>query len=170
LEDPSCNIPQTTIWAMIKSFGNRRQKMFSELKNKYIRKVIRYFGLDDKRVVVFCNDIPQTEWLDKRFAIHSKKKGSDQLLDDFNEGIIDKIIAVNKLNEGVDLYNVDAGVLVQAGSSKIEAAQKAARTLISEFPLLIVLYYKNCRDHDFVKSFTKQFNKEYVKWITPSES
>lgn len=166
-EDKTNKVPYQIISNMINKLGSDRKKMFSQLKNRYIRKITNHFKLEDKRVVYFCNDIPQTEFIDSNYAVHSKKKGGLKLVEEFNEGIHSKLVACNQLNEGVNLYNVDAAIIVQASLSEVRSNQQSARPLISEFPLIIILYYKGTRDQEYVEKFVKQFNSEYVKWITP---
>lgn len=166
-EDPNSKVPTQIISNKINRLGNERKSMYSQLKNRYLKKITNYFWLDEKRVVYFCNDIPQTEFIDKRFAVHSKKKGGQQLVEDFNEGIVSKLISVNQLNEGVNLYQVDAAIIVQCSLSTIRSSQQSARPLISEYPLIIILYYKNTRDQEYVEKFVKQFNPEYIQWLTP---
>lgn len=162
-ENVNSKVSPIIISNQINRLGNERKKMFADLKNRYIKKAIQYFHLDDKRVIIFCNSIPQAEWIDKRFAIHSKKDSS-QLLEDFNEGIISKLVSIKMLTEGVNLYSVDAALIVQASNSQIESQQQAGRTLLSEVPLIILLYFRGTRDEDYVKKFTSRFKKEYIKW------
>lgn len=166
-EDSNAKVPAQIISNKINKLGNERKSMYSQLKNRYIRKITNHFNLDDKRVVYFCNDIPQTEFIDSRFAAHSKKKGGQQLVDDFNEGKTNLLISVNQLNEGVNLYNVDAAIIVQCSLSTVRSSQQSARPLISEFPLIIILYYKGTRDQEYVEKFVSQFNPDYIQWITP---
>lgn len=166
LEDTETKVPHQVISNKINSLGNARKKKFAELKNRYIRKVTNYFQLESKRVLYFCNSIPQAEWLDSNYAVHSGKD-SKGLIDDFNEGKINKLVAVNIMDRGIDLVNVDACVLIQASNSEASNKQKVSRTLLSVAPKIIILYYKGTRDQEYVEKFVKQFNPEYVQWISP---
>lgn len=165
-EDPECKINGQIISNRINFLGNERKKMFAQLKNRFIRKVTNHFGLGDKRVIYFCNSIPQAEWLDSNYAVHSGKD-SKYLVDDFNEGKISRIISVGILDRGVDLFEVDACVLVQASNSEASNKQKVSRSLLSIAPKIIILYYKGTRDQEYVEKFVSQFNSDYIKWITP---
>lgn len=166
-DDPNSKVNGQIISNRINMLGNERKKMFSQLKNRYIRKITEHFKLEDKRVIYFCNDIPQAEWLDERYAVHSKKKGSDSLVDDFNEGKVNKLVGIRCLDEGISLYGVDAAVIIQTSGSDIQNIQRTGRSLLSTTPLIIVLYYKGTRDEEYVKKFVNQFNSDYIQWITP---
>lgn len=166
-EDPNAKVNGQIISNRIKMLGNERKKMFSQLKNRYIRKITNHFKLDDKRVIYFCNDIPQAEWLDERYAVHSKKKGSESLVEKFNEGEVSKLVSIRVLDEGVSVYNVDAAVIIQTSGSEIQNIQRTGRSLLSTTPLIIILYYKGTRDQEYVEKFVKQFNSDYVQWIEP---
>lgn len=159
--------PDKVIENNINKIGSKRKKMFSQLKNRFIRKITNHFGLEHKRVIYFCNDIPQAEFLDPRYAVHSKNKDGKQLVEDFNEGVRNKLVSVNQLNEGVNLTKVDAAIIIQASASKVRSTQQAARPLISELPLIIIMYYKGTRDQEYVEKFVSQFNSDYIKWISP---
>ena len=94
LNDKETKVPKQVISNMINILGNARKKKFADLKNRFIRKVTNHFKLEDKRVIYFCNSIPQAEWLDSNYAVHSGKD-SKHLIDEFNKGKIQKLCAVN---------------------------------------------------------------------------
>ena len=166
-EDPNSKVNGQIISNRINMLGNERKKMFSQLKNRYIKKITEHFKLEDKRVIYFCNDIPQAEWLDERYAVHSKKKGSDTLVEEFNEGKVNKLVGIRCLDEGISLYGVDAAVIIQTSGSDIQNIQRTGRSLLSTTPLIIVLYYKGTRDQEYVEKFVSQFNPDYIQWISP---
>lgn len=166
LEDENTKVPKQVISNMINVLGNARKKKFADLKNRFIRKVTNYFKLEDKRVIYFCNSIPQAEWLDSNYAVHSGKD-SKGLIDEFNAKKINKLVAVNIMDRGIDLINVDACVLIQASNSEASNKQKVSRTLLSIAPKIIILYFKGTRDQEYVEKFVKQFDSKYIKWITP---
>ena len=87
LNDKETKVPKQVISNMINILGNARKKKFADLKNRFIRKVTNHFKLEDKRVIYFCNSIPQAEWLDSNYAVHSGKD-SKHLIDEFNKGKI----------------------------------------------------------------------------------
>lgn len=166
LESEETKIPKQVISNMINVLGNARKKKFAELKNRYIKKVTEHFKLEDKRVLYFCNSIPQAEWLDSNYAVHSGKE-SKHLLEEFNQSKIQKLISVGMLDRGVDIISADACVIIQASNSEASNKQKASRVLLSIAPKIIVLYFKGTRDEEYVKKFVSQFNSDYIQWITP---
>jgi superfamily II DNA or RNA helicase len=172
--DPNHPIPERTVKMPLDLVtrskfrsGLERKKFFSKLKNRYIRRTIEYFGLDRKRMMIFCEDTPQADFIDKRFAIHSKNKDSKLFLEEFNEGIRDKLISVNMLQEGVEVLKVDAALIVQISGSNTKGIQQSGRTLLSEFPEIYLLYYRDTQDESYMKNFVKKFKKEYVHYVDP---
>ena len=165
-EDPECTLNKQIISNRINFLGNERKKMFAQLKNRFIRKVTNHFKLDDKRVIYFCNSIPQAEWLDSNYAVHSGKD-SKYLIEEFNQGKIGKLVGIGLMDRGIDLFGVDACVLIQASNSEASNKQKVSRSLLSVAPKIIILYYKGTRDQEYVEKFVNQFNSDYVKWVTP---
>ena len=166
LEDTETKVPHQVISNKINSLGNARKKKFAELKNRYIRKVTNYFQLESKRVLYFCNSIPQAEWLDSNYAVHSGKE-SKHLLEEFNQGKINKLVSVGMLDRGVDINSADACVIIQASNSEASNKQKASRVLLSIAPKIIILYFKGTRDEEYVKKFVNQFNSDYIQWVSP---
>lgn len=100
-DNPHSSVSDIIISNMINVLGNQRKKKFADLKNRYIRNVTNYFKLESQRVIFFCNSIPQAEWLDSNYAVHSGKD-SKGLIDEFNEGKINKLVAVNIMDRGVN--------------------------------------------------------------------
>lgn len=96
------------------SSGNNRKKFLAKCKTRYARQLLR--KLNGKRLICFCNSIEQSETLSAGYgAIHSKisKELRESLLFTFNEEISDRLFVVGMLREGVNLTNIEAGVIVQ---------------------------------------------------------
>jgi superfamily II DNA or RNA helicase len=94
--------------------GNNRKKFLAATKTKFAN--ILLAKLKEKKLICFANNIPQAEYLSrKKNCIHSKigKTERETILNNFNEGKIDKLFAVGMLREGVNLKGIEAGVIVQ---------------------------------------------------------
>lgn len=162
MEDTENPIPKTVVINKLNQIGNMRKALFANAKNKFIKRVITHFELEDKRVLIFCNDIPQAEFIDEQYAIHSKK--TDNLLEKFNNHEVDKLLSINLLNEGVNVYDVDAVVILQVAKSEVRTAQQAARGLLGLSPIIILLFYRGTDDEKTVRKFLEPFS-EYTQWL-----
>lgn len=107
------------------------------------------------RYVVFCNTIDESEKLGIP-AVNSKM-GFDNL-DKFNRGEINGIVAVNCLNEGINLKNCQVGVFNAINSSEIMQIQKAGRLLRHQHPFIIIPYYRHTREEEIVDKWMKDYN------------
>lgn len=150
--------------------GNERKKYLAEVKSKYAK--ILLMKLRDKRLICFANNIPQANYLSgNKMCIHSKigKKDREQILTDFNEEKINKLFAVGMLREGVNLTNIEAGVIVQLDNVERTFFQVMGRVLRSKFPELYILYIKGTQDEQYIKTCLENFNMNYVKFVKLKE-
>lgn len=146
--------------------ANDRKKFLANCKTIYARMLLEH--LSSKRLICFTNSINQSEILSKGLSIHSKisKKDREALIQSFNDGDIDKIFATGMLKEGMNLENIEAGIIIQLDNVERYFAQIHGRTLRSLYPEQYVLYVKNTQDETYVQTALENFNKDYVKFIT----
>lgn len=133
-----------------------RLQWLSTIKLHYTQQIIHNLHT---RFVVFCNTIEESEKL-KMPAVNSKI-GSDNL-SLFNEGKIDNIVAVNCLNEGINLTNCQAGIFNAINASEIMQIQKVGRLLRHNNPFLIIPYYRNTREEEIVKKWIEGYNENLI--------
>lgn len=149
--------------------ANKRKKFLADVKTKYARIILR--ELQNRRLLCFTNSIPQSELLGAGFTIHSHNtaKVNNQRFEDFNNLITNKLFAVGKLKEGVNLTQLDCAVVIQLDNSVKFYVQILGRSLRSVSPVLYVLYIKNSRDEEYTKNVLEDFNMDYVKFINLKE-
>lgn len=143
---------------------SKRKIFLGELKTPYIKKL--FILLKDKRYICSTISIKQANELgDNNTIIHSKidEKINSKVISNFNNKVIDKIITVNKLQEGQNLNHIDAAIITQLDSKDRSFIQKTGRALRSENPEIYILYYKNTRDEEFLQSVFDNINPEYIK-------
>jgi len=147
------------------SRANERKKFLAECKTKYARELVKQVG--NKRFICFTNSIAQSETLSDGLSIHSKmsKKAREKLLTDFNNGEIDRIFATGMLKEGVNLENIEVGIICQLDNVSRYFQQVHGRTLRSSFPEQYVLYVRDTQDETYVKTALEEFNMDYVQFI-----
>lgn len=104
--------------------SGERLKWLSDQKTSFVKQLLKQ--LDDKRTLVFCNSIAQTEQLGK-YCINSKNTKSREYLDKFNSGKINHITSCNILDEGVNLTNCQIGIYAALNSSERMIKQKLGK-------------------------------------------
>lgn len=147
------------------SAGNTRKKFLSECKTKFAKILVE--KLKDKRFICFTGSIKQSEELSKGLSIHSKinKKGREKLITQFNNGEIDYIFTTNMLREGMNLHNIEAGILVQLDNQEKNMIQQLGRTMRSLIPEFYILYVEDTQDFTYLTTATEGLDKQYVATI-----
>lgn len=171
-KDPMRKVPDVIILNKLKQLGLERKKFFAQKKLRYLNRMVDYFKLQEKRLLIFANSIEQAETVDLENegfnVIHSKKKNTDALLR-FNSSAACRLIAVGMLDRGIEIRNIDASIILQVSASDASITQKASRNLLDDSPFLILPYYKDTKDEEWVKSFVSKFDSKYVQWLDVSK-
>lgn len=166
----------------------KKRYMFSRneaIKNKWLQcgsKRKTYLGLcktailpdllekvNGKRFICFCTNIEQAEFLGKNFAVHSKNKDSQKLIQLFNDKAINKLFAVGMLQEGVNLTDIEVGIIIQLDGEERAFIQKFGRTLRAESPVQYIVYYKGTRDEEYLQKALENIDKKYIEEINYHE-
>ncbi len=111
------------------------ESIFVELRDEVIAKQILKYS-EGKQTIVFCENIVHTEnfqqYLPNSAVIHSKitvKNRNRKTLEEFKNGNIQYLHAVNKLNEGIDAPSVEVGAFLRATDSETIFWQQLGRLL-----------------------------------------
>ena len=140
--------------------GSKRKRFLGESKTDAVRLLLH--KIRDKRFICFCTSIEQAELLGGKNAIHSKKDNSFDIIDDFNIKKIDNLFAVGMLQEGQNLTDIEAGVIVQLDGQERAFVQKFGRSLRATDPVQFIFYYKNTRDTEYLENVLEGINEEYI--------
>lgn len=143
--------------------GLQRKKFMGELKTPIVKVFLK--DIKDKRFICFCSSIEQADHLGKQNAIHSKKDNSLQILDDFNNKNINNIFAVGMLQEGQNLVNIEAGIIIQLDGKERSFIQKFGRSLRAEDPVQYIFYYKNTKDVEYLEKVLEGINTQYIQYL-----
>lgn len=143
--------------------GLQRKKFLGELKTQIVKKFLS--TLKEHRYVCFCSSIDQANELNNDTSIHSKKDNSLQIIDDFNDKKINNLYAVNMLQEGQNLTDIEAGIIIQLDGQERSFIQKFGRSLRAEDPNQYIFYYKNTRDEEYLVNALEGINKDYITEI-----
>lgn len=140
--------------------GSKRKRFLGESKTSDVEMLLR--KLQNKRFICFCASVEQAILLGGKNAIHSKKVDSLNVIDSFNLKKIDNLFAVGMLQEGQNLNDIKAGVIVQLDGQERAFIQKFGRSMRADDPVQFIFYYKNTRDVDYLKNILEDINEEYV--------
>lgn len=140
--------------------GSKRKRFLGESKTQAVRLLLH--KIRGKRFICFCTSIEQAELLGGKNAIHSKKDNSLDIIDNFNTKKIDNLFAVGMLQEGQNLTDIEAGVIVQLDGQERAFVQKFGRSLRATDPIQFIFYYKNTRDTEYLENVLEGINKEYI--------
>lgn len=145
--------------------ANDRKKFLANCKTRHVRELLKH--VDGKRFICFTGSIEQSELLSNGYSIHSKipKKKRIELITKFNDGEIDKLFATAMLKEGINLDNIEAGIIIQLDNVQRYFTQVSGRTLRATFPEQYVMYVKGTQDEVYVKTALDNFNMDYVKFV-----
>ena len=119
-------------------------------KQKTVAKLLTL--LNNRRSIVFCSNIEQTEALG--IPCVNSKIGTENL-NEFNNDKINSISCVNMLDEGMNLNNCQVGIFMMLNSSKRMQIQKCGRLLRHPNPVIIIPYFIETREDEI---FTKMFD------------
>lgn len=141
-------------------YGSSRKRYLGELKSAMVE--ILLDKLQNKRLVCFCASIDQAVELGGDNAIHSEKKDSLATIDKFNNKEINSLFAVGMIQEGQNLTDIEAGIIVQLDGQERAFVQKTGRAMRADEPEIYILYYKNTRDEEYLEKALENIDPEYV--------
>lgn len=140
--------------------GSKRKRFLGECKTDNIRFLLH--KLQNKRLICFCSSIEQAEILGGKNAIHSKSDNPLSVIDNFNTKKIDSLFAVGMLQEGQNLTDIEAGIIVQLDGQERAFVQKFGRSLRADDPIQFIFYYKDTRDMDYLNNVLEGIDTEYI--------
>ena len=142
--------------------GSVRKRFLGECKTVYVEHLINEFRKKNKRFICFCSSIKQAELLGSLNAIHSKKSDSLNTINDFNEKKINSLFAIGMLQEGQNLVDIQAGIIVQLDGQERAFIQKSGRVYRAEDPIQCIFYYKNTRDEEYLNKAIENIDASFI--------
>lgn len=141
--------------------GAKRKVYLGLLKTNIAKQLLE--KVKDKRFICFCTNIEQAEILGNKNAIHSKKKNTDEIINKFNNKEINSLFAVGMLQEGMNLNDIQAGIIVQLDGEERAFIQKFGRALRADSPVQYILYYKDTRDEEYLQKALENIDTKYIE-------
>lgn len=152
------NVALKNKWLQI---GSQRKRFLGELKTSAAYNLIKNLG--NKRFICFCTSVAQAEALGGTQCIHSKKLNNQKIINDFNDEKTSSIYAVGMGQEGLNLRDIEVGIIVQLDGEERGWIQKSGRIYRAKHPVIYVFYVKNTRDEEFYKNAIYGINPKYIK-------
>lgn len=143
-----------------------RMKALQGFKTKeiYTRKLM---AVDGEKTIIFANTQDQAERLCPH-SYHSDNPNSDQNLEDFKKGIINRLSCVLQLNEGVNIPNLKVGIILHAYGNERKASQRIGRLMRlnpKDTAIIHILCYKDTVDEQWVKQALEDYDPSKIKWV-----
>lgn len=156
-------------WVKVKwlRIGLERKKWLGSLKTERIKELLRGLDEEGKRYICFCSSIEQADILGSETSLHSHKDSRENgdMIKAFNNKEINSLFTVNMLQEGMNLTDIDCGILVQLDNGSRGFIQKAGRTLRGKSPEIYIFYYKNTRDEEYLDKALDLVNKNTIIYM-----
>ena len=69
------------------------------------------------------------------------------------------------LQEGMNLKDIEAGIIVQLDGEERAFIQKFGRTLRADSPEQYIIYFRATRDEEYLNNALENIDKKYIKEI-----
>jgi superfamily II DNA or RNA helicase len=118
------------------------------------------------KCIVFANTQDQSDRLCKH-SYHSNNPNSEDNLNAFKEGNINKLSCVLQLSEGINIPNLRQGIIMHSYGNERKASQRIGRLLRlnpDDKAIVHVLCYMNSIDEKWVKDSLEGFDQSKILW------
>ena len=148
----------------IASVMRMRALMEFRTKEDYAKKLLQ--DIEDK-CIVFCNTQDQADRICKH-SYHSTNPESEDNLQQFKDGNIEELSCVMQLNEGVNIPNLRAGIIMHAYGNERKASQRIGRLLRlnpDDTAYIHILCYSGTVDERWVMEALKDLDDRKIKYF-----
>ena len=143
-----------------------RALMDYNTKELYVKSLVSNLGA---KCIIFANTQKQADKICKH-SYHSGNKKSEENLELFSDGRIDRLSCVLQLSEGVSIPNLKQGIIMHAYGNERKSSQRIGRLLRlnpTETAVCHILCYKKTQDEVWVKNALKDFDESKIKYYNP---
>lgn len=148
----------------IASVMRMRVLMDFKTKETYVKKLLA--DIEDK-CIIFCNTQDQADRISK-YSYHSNNVESEDNLEMFKDGKISELSCVLQLNEGINIPNLKAGIIMHAYGNERKSSQRIGRLLRlnpTETAYIHILCYKDCVDEKWVTEALQDLDPKKIKYF-----
>lgn len=132
-------------------------------KEDYARKL---FQSIEEKCILFCNTMAQAHKL-AAFSYTSDNPKSEENLEKFKSGEIDKLSCVLQLSEGVNIPGLKAGIIMHSYGNERKASQRIGRLLRlnpTDTAVMHVLCYTGTIDERWTTDALRDFDQTKITW------
>lgn len=132
-------------------------------KEKYAKIL---FNSIESKCILFANTQAQADKLCSH-SYHSNNAQSEENLQLFKEGEINKLSTVLQLNEGVNIPNLKQGIIMHAYGNERKASQRIGRLLRlnpDDKAIIHILCYAGTVDEKWVTEALENFDQNKIVW------
>lgn len=148
----------------IASVMRMRVLMDFRTKETYVKKLL---GDIEDKCIIFCNTQDQADRICKN-SYHSNNEESEQNLQDFKKGKISELSCVLQLNEGINIPELRAGIIMHAYGNERKSSQRLGRLLRlnpTETAYVHILCYKDTVDERWVAEALRDLDPRKIKYF-----
>lgn len=152
----------------IASVMRMRVMMDFKTKESYTKSLM---GDIDQKCIVFCNTQDQADRICSN-SYHSKNPDAEENLQNFKDGNIEKLSCVLQLNEGVNIPQLGAGIILHAYGNERKSSQRIGRLLRlnpDQTATVHILCYSKTVDERWVNEALKDFDPTKIKYYDVME-
>ena len=145
-----------------------RSLMDYTTKENYVKKLSKSLNT---KCIIFANTQKQADKLCK-YSYHSKNSKSEENLELFSDGRIDRLSCVSQLSEGVTIPNLKQGIIMHSYGNERKSSQRIGRLLrLNPLDTAIchILCYKNTQDEIWVKDAIKDFDQTKIIYFNSNK-
>tara|TARA_R100000315_G_C5230056_1_gene141058 strand:- start:262 stop:1371 length:1110 start_codon:yes stop_codon:yes gene_type:complete len=160
---------QTAKQKQFASIMRMKAMMEYPTKEQYAKGIIKNIG---EKCIIFANTQKQADRMCKH-SYHSKNNESEENLELFRDGRIDKLSCVLQLSEGVTIPGLKQGIIMHAYGNERKTAQRIGRLLRlnpNETAICHILCYENTVDEKWVDSALSSFDSTKISRYNPLRS
>lgn len=148
------------------NLGSQRKRFLGELKTEAVYRLIQRIP-KKKRFVCFCASVNQSIALSAKNTISSKRsvKANQAIIDAFNQKKTNQIYAVGMITEGMNLNDIEIGIITQLDGKERLFVQKQGRVMRAEDPISVIFYFKDTQDEVYLRTALENIDAKYVQHI-----
>lgn len=148
-------------WNSYVHYGTLRKTVLGRAKTTFCAWLLSRLG--DKKYICFCTDVEQAVLLGGDNVIHAGRRDNMDVIDAYNRSDIRSLFAVNMIQEGQNLADIQAGVVIQLGGKERQFVQKFGRALRSSTPEQHIVVIAGTRDVEYYKTAVAGLNQGYIR-------
>jgi superfamily II DNA or RNA helicase len=133
-------------------------------KIEYIKQLAKNIT---NKTIIFVNKKSQADEIG--ISYHSDNPDSVKNLEDFSEGMINQIVCVQQLNEGINIPNLETGIIMHAYSNPRLTKQRIGRLLRLSPDMkctVHILCYKKTIEEQWLRNALSDYDSSKITYVT----